>query len=265
MIARLRLAVARRASLLVDAGVVPSSKAAGDSIDESGVARLVEVGLSRKEVLDLHLTEAAVDLPVDWRSRGNRLYVARGVEVAPRMVVDNSTLLNVEGFLIVLGSPVDNLAALLVDGRDGIIYIGPECWLPNAQIHCGDGSSVVLRRLVTCTWSGSIDARNGGSVFADADQLWSSDVYVSTDDMHALLNADTGVRLNPRGAQIVLGEHVWLGYQSVVNGNCSIGAHSILALRSVARNSSYPRGVVLAGTPARIVRENVTWSRDDAP
>jgi hypothetical protein len=235
----------------------------GDLISVEILDRLVALGLERSEVDALEYREAGIPYPDGWRRRGNRLYVAPGVRVATDFIVGNAARSSLSNVVVVLGSPIDNLAAFGVHGDGATVYIGQECWLPSAQVHCGAESSVIFRRLVTCTFAGHIDARNGGSVFADTDQLWASRVYIATDDMHALLDADSGERLNTFGGHIRIESHVWLGQEAVVTGGASIGENSVIGMRSLVRNGTFPSGAVLAGTPARVVRSGVTWDRRD--
>ncbi|QEE60833.1 hypothetical protein FVA74_04010 [Salinibacterium sp. dk2585] len=235
----------------------------GEPLSPEIRARFVALGLTSDELDALDLREASIRYPEGWRDRGNRIYLAAGVGLNPEFVTASAELGGLSGVAIVLGSPIDGLAVLGIHGDDASVFIGPECWLPSAQVHCGGGSSVVLRRLVTCTFAGHLDARNGGAIFADTDQLWASRVYIATDDMHSLLDAETGARLNPRGGRIRLARHVWLGQESVVLGGAHIAEDSVVGMRSMVRAGSYPEGSVLVGTPARIARTGVTWSRED--
>ena len=59
-----------------------------------------------------------------------------------------------------------------------------------------------------------------------------------------------------------VGDHVWLGYGATLLGNASIGDNSVVGTMAVT-SGSFPEEVVLAGSPARIVREGVLWSKDN--
>ncbi len=96
--------------------------------------------------------------------------------------------------MIACDSP--NLDSLLIGGDDALVFLGPDSAFTCSSIYCGSGSSIVLVGGVTATRCAIIDARNGGSIFAEPGQLWASDVYVATDDMHRLTDVATGMRLN---------------------------------------------------------------------
>jgi acetyltransferase-like isoleucine patch superfamily enzyme len=90
-------------------------------------------------------------------------------------------------------------------------------------------------------------------------------VYVATDDMHRLEDVVTGERLNPYGATIRLGRHVWLGRDAVVTGHVHIGDGAVVGARSLVRGQKVPAQTAVAGTPARVIREGVTWREEDLP
>lgn len=64
----------------------------------------------------------------------------------------------------------------------------------------------------------------------------------------------------PMSGPITIGDDVWLGAQSVVLPGVSIGAGAVVGARSVVTRDVPPRAIV-AGAPARVVDEDVTWQR----
>lgn len=203
-------------------------------------------------------------MPDWWHDGGNALYLADGASL-PEHVLASLQLFSVRDVLIAVGSHLEWLTSLLVGGDGATVFVGHGCALTAGELYCGADSRIVLHGPVLATRSAIVDARNGGSVVAGPDQLWAADVYIATDDMHRLQDRRTGERINPYGAHIRLGPHVWLCRDAVVTGHVEIGEGSVVGLRSVVRGQKIPAFSVAAGTPARIVREDVTWSHDDVP
>ncbi|AXT86911.1 hypothetical protein C6I20_12725 [Aeromicrobium sp. A1-2] len=203
-------------------------------------------------------------LPQWWHDQGNALYLGEGARL-PDHVLSDLTTFPLRNVLIAVGSPMDWLSSLLVGGDGATVFLDRRCAMTAGEIYCGGESSIVLHGPVVATRSAIVDARNGGSILALADQLWAANVYIATDDMHRLEDPRTGERINPFGAHIRLGRHVWLCRDAVVTGHAEIGDGAVVGMRSMVRGQKVPPNAVAAGSPARIVREDVGWSPDDLP
>ncbi|MFT4288298.1 acyltransferase [Nocardioides sp.] len=214
------------------------------------------------DTLDLRPVEAG--LPEWWPRNGNALYAVPGTDLPDRLL-DAMTQIELSGALLAFGSDLTAVASLLLGGDDATVFLGAGVTLMFGEIWCGARSSIVLTGPVVGTARPFIDARNGGSIVAEADQLWAADVTVSTDDMHRLEDLATGERLNPYGAHIRLGKHIWLGRDAYVTGNTEIGEGSVVGARSLVRSQKVPANTAVAGTPARVIREGVTWRGEDTP
>jgi len=226
--------------------------------------RLLEAGVRAERLDDVEWRRMDGGLPSWWHDLGNALYAAPGARL-PDPVLATMLGIYFHDTVIAIGSPMDHLGSLLVGGDGATVFLDERVVLTAGEIYCGAGSSVALHGPVVGTRSAVIDARNGGRVIADGDQLWAAGVYIATDDMHRLEDAATGVRLNPFGATIRIGHHVWLCREAVVSGHAEIGDDVCVGLRSVVRGQKVPDRVVVAGVPARVVREGTTWSFDDLP
>ncbi|WP_076533959.1 acyltransferase [Gemmobacter megaterium] len=66
--------------------------------------------------------------------------------------------------------------------------------------------------------------------------------------------------LNDHRRRIVIDDHVWIGRRAIVMPDVKIGFGSVIAAGAIL-TSNVPEKVVFAGVPARMVRQNVTWSR----
>ncbi len=226
--------------------------------------RLLAVG-TLPEVLDgLALREVTAPLPDWWHVQGNALYLHADVTL-PRDLVDAMALFPFSDALVVVASTVENMAKLHLGGVGATVFLGPNSSYTATDLYCGDRSSIVLNEQTTATRCAVLDARNGGSIVTAPDQLWAADVYLATDDMHRLEDRTTGTRINPYGAHIRLGHHVWLGRDVIVTGHVEIGEGAVVGMRSLVRGQKVAPHTAVAGTPARVVREDVAWTEDDSP
>jgi acetyltransferase-like isoleucine patch superfamily enzyme len=229
-------------------------------------ARLIAVGADPEVLTSLDLRAfTASPLDGDWVDDGNALYVAEGIEPPRAELLDRLVLYPVTDSLIVLASQTQNVVSLGIGGDGATVFIGPDCEFTAGDLYCGSESSIVFNGGVTATRCAIVDARNGGSIVAEPDQLWAANVYVATDDMHRLADQATGARLNPFGAHIKLGRHVWLGRDVTVTGHAEIGDGVVVGMQSMVRGQKIPPNTAVGGVPARVLREGITWSKDDVP
>ncbi len=89
--------------------------------------------------------------------------------------------------------------------------------------------------------------------------MFSYGIIVRNHDSHHILDAKTGdVTNHPK--DIIIGKEVWVGENATILKGVSIGNYSVVATGSVVTKSC-GNGVVIAGNPARIVKEEITWKR----
>lgn len=236
----------------------------GDALTSTYADRLLEHGADPSIVRGLSVREVSGPLPDWWRQNGNALYALPG-GVLPYRLINKLTGYECHDTLIVIATDVPWLTSLLVSGSGATVFLGPESEFTAGNIYCGAGSSVVFDGGVTATREAVVDARNGGSITAKWGQLWAAGVYVATDDMHRLESLETGARLNPYGATIKLGRHLWLGRDVIITGHVEIGDDAVVGSRSMVRGQKIPANTAVAGCPARVIREGVTWREDDLP
>ncbi|BBH16652.1 hypothetical protein Back2_09390 [Nocardioides baekrokdamisoli] len=236
----------------------------GDEPSQGVRARLLSAGV-RQDVLDgLSLREVIDPLPDWWSLQRNHLFVVPDVDL-PARLIETMTGIPFADSLFVVASTMEPVASLLVGGDGPVVFFGPEVNLLWGDIYCGAHSEIILNGRTTGTGRTMLDARNGGHIIAQPDQLWADNLYLATDDMHRLEDVATGDRINAFGGRITLGEHVWIARDAVVTGNVAVGDGSVIGMRSLVRNQTIPAQAAAAGTPARVIRTGVTWRGEDTP
>ncbi len=114
---------------------------------------------------------------------------------------------------------------------------------PRARVTIGDRTYFDGDSRVICTTSVSIGARCAiawGVLLMDA-------------DFHGLEGRASG------DAPLRIGEHVWIGAGAMVLKGVTVGDGAVIAAGAVVTRD-VPAGALVAGNPARVAREDVTWS-----
>jgi acetyltransferase-like isoleucine patch superfamily enzyme len=92
------------------------------------------------------------------------------------------------------------------------------------------------------------------------DCMISSGVWIRNHDMHTMFDLRTNEIINPPPSTLVLEQHVWVGQDALLLGVATVGYGSIIGAKSLLK-TSVPSCSMWAGTPARLLRDNVSWCR----
>jgi acetyltransferase-like isoleucine patch superfamily enzyme len=182
---------------------------------------------------------------------------------------------------ILIGKSLLIQTRIRIQGQNNTVSIGDGCRLRDLKIHV-IGDSLRMEIADNCQIRGKIIVEDRGSTVAIGagttivnalltahegthvrignDCMFSTLVGVRAGDTHSILDANTGQRLNP-SQSINIGRHVWLCVGSTVMKGSQIGEGSIVGGFSIVMGS-LPAGVLAVGTPAKVIRTNVSWQRE---
>lgn len=174
------------------------------------------------------------------QSSGSVTVLGRG----NRIVVDAPFLPNAAHFYLTGGATVE---------------VGENSNLNHLRVHAlAEGAVIAIGAWASFNGTSQITAHERSAIRIGARCLFGDGCTVASSDVHKVLDAATGARLNLPG-DIVLGEHVWAAPRVAILRNASVGADSVVGTGSVVKGV-FPANVLLAGAPARVVRTGITWA-----
>lgn len=183
-----------------------------------------------------------IDRRAKFRSSANILSTTIRVEGASELVLEEGVRLR-KAELFVRGT--NNLLVL----RKGSAFSG------RIELF-GDGNVVTIGR-ETAINGALLVAHNCRKIEIGSRCLFSGGIELRTTDSHKIVDAG-GERLNA-DADIQVGDHVWLGHGVAVLKGVTIGAGSVVGMRSIV-TKSLPPGSLAVGVPARVVRSGISWA-----
>lgn len=122
-----------------------------------------------------------------------------------------------------------------------------EIYGDNNYVHIGKNTSICDLAIIL---------GEGGSVCIGESCLFASEIMIRQTDGHPIFDQN-GERIN-KGKNVNIGNHVWVGDRASVLGGFNIGNESVVGYGTVS-SSCFGDNCIIAGNPARIVRENIIW------
>ena len=138
--------------------------------------------------------------------------------------------------------------------------IDANCSLGHMQVHVVRNASLVLGS--NCAFNGRINLflHEPSRLTIGKGCLFGGDVLLTTSDMHSIIDADSGARIN-WALDIDIASNVWVGAHATILKGVKVGMGSVVGAYSVV-TEDVPEYCVVAGNPARILRRNVRWKRE---
>jgi acetyltransferase-like isoleucine patch superfamily enzyme len=181
------------------------------------------------------------------------------VEISAKMrEAGNGTItLQGDGNVVDIADTDYNLGVYITLSKNCTLKIGANINCYNLVTYQANDATIEIGNSVGFNGIVRLSMHEPGRLAIGDGSLFADQVEMSISDMHSIIDAGTGVRLNP-AKDIVIGRRVWIGSRSLILKGITIGDGSIVgALSVVTRN--VPPNCVVAGNPAKIVRENATW------
>jgi len=149
-----------------------------------------------------------------------------------------------------------------IRGDDHSIYIGKNCrfhqgsniWLVGfgGRLDIGEGTTFEKVHLAVSEPDSAITIGRGC--------MFAYDIDVRTGDSHAILDRVTNDRIN-NPEDVRIGNHVWVAAHSRILKGVTIPDDSVVATGSIVTKKFTQKGIIIAGNPARMVKEGINWAR----
>lgn len=145
-------------------------------------------------------------------------------------------------------------------GDNNIININRDCVGNDIDLWISDGSCVHIGHNTHFTGKIHIACIEGRTISIGDCCLFSNDITFRTGDSHSVIN-NLGKRIN-LSADIRIGNHVWIGQKVIVLKGSEIGSDSIVGTGTIVTGKRFENNVILAGTPAKVIKTDVSWSHE---
>lgn len=148
----------------------------------------------------------------------------------------------------------------VIKGSHNKVIVGSDCRLSGVTFWIQDNNNTIIIGNKTSMGHGTeLAALEGTRIDIGEDCMLSNRIQIRTSDSHSIID-EKNVRIN-HARDVVIEDHCWIGMECLIMKGALLRRNSVLGARSVLTSSSYNAGCVLAGAPAKVVRENINWDR----
>ena len=125
----------------------------------------------------------------------------------------------------------------------------------------GDNCHCVIGNKTTIGSASFFLEESNTEIHIGTDCMLGRDVCLQTTDFHSVVDATTGKRIN-YPESVTVGKHVWLGYGVTLGKGVAVGDNSVVGEHAFVNKKFTQPNICLAGIPAKIIKENINWSRE---
>lgn len=146
--------------------------------------------------------------------------------------------------------------------KNGQLIIGDDCLIKNTVFsYYGIGGMIIIKDRVTVNARPEaitkLCVKDESRIEIDEECLLSNAIDIATTDWHSVIN-ERGERINYE-KDVFIGRHVWIGRKVLIGKGVSIPNNSIIGAGSVVTKQFTDSNVVIAGNPAIIRKDHVSW------
>lgn len=187
------------------------------------------------------------------------------VKVSPKARIHNIKIsISGDNNKLTIGSnfKCDGLFKVTIAGSNNNILLGDDIKIVSQLViynHDNSQNCSIIIGNNTSFYKTEISAYdNDSSITIGEDCMFGYDTIVYNTDGHAIYQ--NGKIIN-QAKNLTIGNHVWLGWASTILKNSFIQDGCIVAKSAVVSGKFEKNNCILAGIPAKIVKENISWDR----
>lgn len=152
-------------------------------------------------------------------------------------------------------------ANIIITGNNNHVIIGNKSTLYGCELWLeGDDNEIIIGEHVTIEKHTHLSAIEGTKITLGDDCMLSSEIHLRTGDSHSIIN-EKGERIN-NSESVSIGNHVWIGHRVSINKGVEILDNSIIGAGSNVFSKFDKTNVIIVGSPAKILKENINWLRE---
>lgn len=195
---------------------------------------------------------------IRFKSQNANINIGKNVKFSTNLVIEAG-----ENSKISIADNVVIKTPLIRVGKDANLKIESNVNIGGFYLCINELSSFQIGSHTTLQ-NGRLQTGRNKKIVIGNDCMFSWDIVILPHDGHLIWELDNQQFCNntvgKQELSIEIGDHCWIGGESVIMPNTYIGSGSILGYRCMAKGK-YPNNCIIVGQPGRVVKKNIAWMR----
>lgn len=187
------------------------------------------------------------------------IFIPFKIYIKSSIIIRSNVFVNLSGRLTI-GGPNKKAACIslapvnIYFGYNSKVNIGKSISIgPGVNLIVKDDAQLTIGDRTYFTSDMHLEVVKNISIGADCAISWG--VTIIDHDHHKVMPAKASTN---EGEGVRIGNHVWIGCNVTILKETEIGDNCIVAAGSIVKGK-FPNNIMIAGNPARIVKQNVNW------
>lgn len=156
-------------------------------------------------------------------------------------------------------------ASIHIHANNSRVHIKNAKYIKNTKIsiYNGDNQTLIIEDDVSAEEMSVFLCGENSGLTIEKDCMLSSKIEIWTADGHSVIDKTTGKCLNAEPEHVIIGAHTWIARGVKLLKRAKIPANTIVGASSVVSKPFTEQYTLIAGNPAKVVKSNILWKRDD--
>jgi len=151
----------------------------------------------------------------------------------------------------------NNLTIIFRGNNNSLIIEDNVSWGGHIVIH---GNNRIIKIGQKSTAKSAYILSRDCNVYIGEDCMLSRSIEIRSTDVHKVFDLETNKRLNMPD-DVYIGNHVWIAAKVTISKGSCIADGCVVGANSFVNKKFEEKNIVIAGIPAKVVREGIRWAR----
>lgn len=150
---------------------------------------------------------------------------------------------------------------IYIKGNDILLKIGNYVSIKGGELWLEDNNTMIKIGNKTTIEKAHIAVTESDSkIIIGEDCMLAKEIEIRTGDSHSIID-NAGKRIN-FAKSVEIGNHVWIGNAVKILKGVKIADNCIIGTGSIVTSEINKQNTMIVGVPAKIVKENINWTRE---